>query len=191
VTYSSPALRDRLPQELPSQRQCPQSSRRLTLPSRGCPKGCAFCAPLMSNVRALTRTRRTRWRNDGGASKSAFNTSQMQAAHLQPSSKQGSFLQSGSERRFALLVLSLNGSRFAQLNSQKVAVLPRRRPSLRASTLSSCRFARFHSNPVRHRLRSALFPRAASVPFGNQRPNPSVEGTAKRLRLLSAPHLER
>ena len=25
--------------------------RRLTLPSRGCPKGCAFCAPLMSNVR--------------------------------------------------------------------------------------------------------------------------------------------
>jgi hypothetical protein len=26
-------------------------TRRLTLPSRGCPKGCAFCAPLMSNVR--------------------------------------------------------------------------------------------------------------------------------------------
>jgi hypothetical protein len=31
--------------------QCEQ--RRLTLPSRGCPKGCAFCAPLMSNVRRL------------------------------------------------------------------------------------------------------------------------------------------
>ena len=29
---------------------CPPQ-RRLTLPSRGCPKGCAFCAPLMSNVR--------------------------------------------------------------------------------------------------------------------------------------------
>jgi hypothetical protein len=27
----------------------------LTLPSRGCPKGCAFCAPLMSNVRCRTR----------------------------------------------------------------------------------------------------------------------------------------
>jgi hypothetical protein len=27
--------------------------RRLTLPSRGCPKGCAFCAPLMSNVGRL------------------------------------------------------------------------------------------------------------------------------------------
>jgi hypothetical protein len=29
------------------------SLRRLTLPSRGCPKGYAFCAPLMSNVRHL------------------------------------------------------------------------------------------------------------------------------------------
>ena len=28
-----------------------RTTRRLTLPSRGCPKGCAFCAPLMSNVR--------------------------------------------------------------------------------------------------------------------------------------------
>jgi hypothetical protein len=29
---------------------------RLTLPSRGCPKGCAFCAPLMSNVRRRRST---------------------------------------------------------------------------------------------------------------------------------------
>jgi hypothetical protein len=98
---------------------------------------------------------------------------------------------SGNERRLALLVLSLNGLRFAQLKSQKVAVLARRRPSLRASTVSNSRFARFHSNPVRHRLRSALFPLAASARFGNQRPNPSVEGMAKRLRLLSTPHLAR
>ena len=145
----------------------------------------------MSNVRALTQIRRTRERNDGIASKSTFNTSQMKAAHLQPSFEPGSLPWSVSERRFALLVLSLNGMRFAQLNSQKVAVLPRRRPSLRVSAASVSRFARFHSNPVRHRLRSALFPPAASVPVGTQRPNPSVEGTAKRLRLLSAPHLAR
>ena len=145
----------------------------------------------MSNVRALTRIRRTRWRNDGAASKFALNSSQMQATHLEPSPEPGSFLWSASERRFALLVLSVNGMRFAQLNSQKVAVLPRRRPSLRASTVSNSRFACFHSNSVRHRLRSALFSHAASVPFGHQRPNPSVEGTAKRLRLSSAPHLER
>ena len=154
----------------------------------------------MSNVRALTKLQRTRWRKDGGTSKSAFNASQMQAAHLQSSPEQGRILWSGSERRFALLVLSANGRRFAQLNSQKVGVLPMHGPSLRSSTVHSqragyCeshpRFACFHSNPVRHRLRSAPFPRAASVPFGHQRPNPSVEGTAKRLRLLSAPHLER
>ena len=154
----------------------------------------------MSNVRALTKMQRTRWRKHGGASKSAFNASQMEAVHLESSPEQGRAFWSGSELRFALLVLSVNGMRFAQLNSQKVGVLPMHHPSLRSSTVHSqragyCeshpRFACFHSNPVRHRLRSALFPLAASVPFGHQRPNPSVEGTAKRLRLLSAPHLER
>jgi hypothetical protein len=154
----------------------------------------------MSNVRALTQMQGTRCRKDGGASKPAFNASQMQAAHLESSPEQGRILWSGSERRFALLFLSVNGMRFAQLNSQKVDALPMHRPSLRSSTVHSqragyceshLRFACFQSNPVRHRLRSALFPRAASVPFGHQRPNPSVEGTAKRLRLLSAPHLER
>jgi hypothetical protein len=154
----------------------------------------------MSNVRALTRMQRTRWRKDGRASKSAFNASQMQAVHLQSSPEQGRALWSGGELRFALLVLSVNGMRFAQLNSQKVGVLSMHRPSLRSSAVRSQRVryweshprvACFHSSSVRHRLRSAPFPRAASVPFGNQRPNPSVEGTAKRLRLSSAPHLER
>ena len=154
----------------------------------------------MSNVRALTKMQRTRWRKDGGASKTAFNTTQMQAVHLESSPEEGRALWSGRELRFALLVLSVNGMRFAQLNSQKVGVLPMHHPSLRSSTVHSqragyCeshpRLSRFHFNSVRQRLRSALFPRAASVPFGHQRPNPSVEGTAKRLRLLSAPHLER
>jgi hypothetical protein len=154
----------------------------------------------MSNVRALTQMQRTRCCNDGGASKSAFNTSQMQAVHLESSPEKGRALCSGGVRRFALLVLSVNGMRFAQLKSQKVGVLRARRPSLRPKPVrlqrvahcnSTSRIARFHSSSVRHRLRSAPFPRAASVPFGNQRPNPSVEGTAKRLRLSSAPHLER
>jgi hypothetical protein len=154
----------------------------------------------MSNVRALTQMQRTRWRKEGGASKSEFNTSQMQAVHLESSPERGRALWSGGERRFALLVLSVNGMRFAQLNSRKVGVLRARRPSLRPNPVrlqrvahcnSTSRFARFHSSSVRHRLRSAPLPRAASAPVGNQRPNPSVEGTAKRLRLLSAPHLER
>jgi hypothetical protein len=174
-----------------SPRSCASATSALTLRSRGRPKGCAFCPPLTSHVRALTRIPRTRWRNSGGASKSAFNTNQMQAARLQSLPDQGSLLWSGCERRGTLRVLSVNGMRFAQLNSQKVAVVPRRRPSLRANPEGNPRFARFHSGPVRRSLRSALFPRAASVPFVHQRPNPSVEGTAKRLRLLSAPHLER
>jgi hypothetical protein len=154
----------------------------------------------MSNVRALTKLRRTRWRNDGAASKSAFKTTQVQAAHLPPSREPGSLLWSGGERRVALLVLSVNGMRFAQLNSQKVGFPRAPRPSLRPNPVrfqrvthckSTSRFARFHSNSVRHRLRSALFPRTPSVPCGKQRPNPSVEGMAKRLRLLSTPHLER
>ena len=145
----------------------------------------------MSNVRALTQMQRTRWRQDCGASKSAFNASQMQRVHLESSPEKGRALWSGGELRFALLVLSVNGMRFAHLNSQKVAVLPRRRPSLRAIAVGKVRFACFHSIPVRRSLRSVLFSHAASVPFGNQRPNPSVEGTAKRLRLLPAPHLER
>ena len=154
----------------------------------------------MSNVRALAIMQRTQRRNAGGASAPAFNTSQMQAVHLQSSPEERNLLWSGRERRFALLALSLSGLRFAQLNSQKVSVLPMHRPSLNSSAghsqrvgywESHPRLACFHSNPVRHRLRSALLPRAASVPFGHQRPNPSVEGTAKRLRLSSAPHLAR
>ena len=154
----------------------------------------------MSNVRALTQMQRIRWRKDGGASKSAFNATQMRAVHLESSPELGRALWSGGELRFALLVLSVNGMRFAQLNSQKVGVLPMHRPSLRSSTVHSqrggyCesypRLAGFDSNPVRHRLRSALFPRAASVPFGTQRPNPSIEGMPKRLRLLCTPHVKR
>ena len=39
---------------------------------------------VMSNVRALTKLRRIRWRNDSAASKSAFNTSQLQVLKQQP-----------------------------------------------------------------------------------------------------------
>jgi hypothetical protein len=154
----------------------------------------------MSNVRALAKMPRTLWPKHSAASKSAFNTSQMQALHLESSPEKGRALWSGGELRFALLVLSVNGMRFAQLNSQKVGVLRARRPSLRPKPVrlqrvahcnSTSRSARFHSSSVRHSLRPALFPHTASVPVGNQRPNPSVEGTAKRLRLLPAPHLER
>ena len=154
----------------------------------------------MSNVRALTRMGRTHWRGSGAASKSASNSIQMQASQFQSLRESESLHRSVGELRFALFVESVNGLRFAHLNSRKVGVLRAHRPSLRSNPArlqrvmygeSITRLARFRSILVRHRLRSAQFPHITSVPFGHQRPNPSVEGTAKRLRLLSAPHLER
>jgi hypothetical protein len=150
----------------------------------------------MSNVRALiSRTRRQRFRINSARSKTASHSTQMQSEL-----RFAIFEMSVSERRFAHLVKSINGLRFARLNSQKVGVQRARSSSpgsspVRLQRATYCevrpRFARFHSISVRHRLRAAPFPLANSVRFGHQRPNPSVEGTAKRLRLLSAPHLER
>jgi hypothetical protein len=113
---------------------------------------------------------------------------QMQAAHVHPSSHSTS------------LHWSVIGLRFAHLNSQGVGVLQARRPSRRCGPVlhqsatyceANPRSVCFHSVLVRRSLRSAFFPSAPSVRFSHQRPNPSVEGMAKRLRLLSTPHLKR
>ena len=125
--------------------------------------------------------RRAHWRGNGEASKSASNAIQMRATQLQPSRKSESFHWSVSELRFALLVESVNGLRFAHLNSQKVGVQSapshsRGSSPVRQQRVTYCegrpRFARVHSTPVRRRLRSAPFPPATSVRFGHQRPNP-------------------
>ena len=124
----------------------------------------------------------------------------MQAAHLLPPPDSDFFLWSVSERRFALLVQSVNGLRFAHPNSQTVGVLRVRRPSLcfdpiRLQRAMHCeshpRFAHFNSSSARHVPQPASVERAASVRFGHQRPNPSIEGMHKRLRLLCTPHVKR
>jgi hypothetical protein len=129
-----------------------------------------------------------------------FNSIQMQAAHLQPLPESESLHWSVGERRFALLEQSVNGLRFARLNSQKVGIQRARSPSASSTPVRRQRstygeglacLARFQFASVRYSLRSAAFPLAKSARFGHQRPNPSVEGTAKRLRLSSAPHLAR
>jgi hypothetical protein len=144
--------------------------------------------------------RRARWRNCDSTCKSASNAIQMQATQLQPPRESESLCWSVSELRFALLVESVNGLRFAHLNSQRVGAQRAHSPSrssspVRRRRVTYCegrpRFPEVHLISARHSLRSTPFPPAISVRFGHQRPNPSVEGTAKRLRLLSAPHLER
>jgi hypothetical protein len=170
----------------------------------------------MSNVRAHARIRRSRWSNLSPMVYSAFNTIQLQGTSMsvRPPANAAIKIQdarvsspnsvnapwSVNERRFALSSQSVRGLRFARLNSQGVVVLRMHRPSRSASSVrhqrvAHCgrqpRFACFHSILVRRRLQAAFLPPALAVPFGHQRPNPSVEGMAKRLRLLSTPHLKR
>ena len=101
-----------------------------------------------------------------------------------------SLLSMQSELRFAHFEESVSGLRFALLCSQKVGAPLRRRSafvaSLRLSTEPKSTEAavlppRFQLG--RRMLRLAMSKSAKFVPLGHQRPNPSVEGTAKRLRL--------
>ena len=102
------------------------------------------------------------------------------------------------ELLFALFEGSVSGLRFARLFSQRVSA-PLRRRSAFVAKLSLIHRIENHrsSRPPPHfqvsrrMLRLPVSKSAKFVPLGHQRPNPSVEGTAKRLRLLSAPHLER
>ena len=139
---------------------------------------------------------------DSACCKTAFRSTRMQSAQSQPKSRtsSASVLWSACERRFALLEESVNGLRFAPLSSQKVVTPPRRRAPRCASTALTHRTSHCeggsccpssHFSAGRRMLRPGMFQSVKFVRFGHQRPNPSVEGTAKRLRLLSAPHLER
>jgi len=110
------------------------------------------------------------------------------------------FEKSGSETHFAHLVQSVNGLRFAQLNSQQAGAPPGRRSPLRHRTALTprinhgdvtCRSPASQSFAGRRMLRPTMLLPTKFVRFGHQRPNPSVERTAKGLRPSSAAHLER
>jgi len=110
------------------------------------------------------------------------------------------FEESVSELRFAHLFKSGNGLRFAQLNSQKVGAPPGRHSPLRHGVAltprtnqceGACRSPASQSFAGRRMLRPTMPLPTKFVRFGHQRPNPSVERTAKGLRPSSAAHLER
>jgi hypothetical protein len=109
-----------------------------------------------------------------------------------------SLLSMQSKLRFALSEESVNGLRFARFCSQKVGAPLRRRNAFVASPGSSkeprsveAAVSSSQFQASRRMLRLAMSTSTKFVPFGNQRPNPSVEGMAKRLRLLPTPHLAR
>ena len=188
------------------------STSRLTLRSSGQPPGYQRL-PLNSNVRALiSRTRRQRFRTNGACSKTAFQSTQVQFAQSPSSSASAGVLWSASELRFALLEKSVNGLRFAHLewsvaewrfaplNSRKVGAPPRRRSPLCHRTAlmprnehceGACRSSASQSLAVRRMLRPAMLQPTKFMRFGYQRPNPSIEGMPKRLRLLCTPHVKR
>ena len=102
------------------------------------------------------------------------------------------------ELRFALFEESVSGLRFARLLSQRVGAPLRRRSASVESRRSSKKpqsaeavvlSSQFQA--ARRMLRPAMSTSTKIVPLGHQRPNPSVEGMAKRLRLLATPHLAR
>jgi hypothetical protein len=144
----------------------------------------------MSNVRAHARIRRTLWSSLSPMVNPAFNTNQMQGtlarvrppassaiqmhATRLPSPNSATGPWSVNERRSALFVESVNGLRFAHLNSQSVGVLRTRRSSrpfgtVRVQRASYCerqpRSACFHSALVRRSLQAAFLPSATSVRF--------------------------
>jgi hypothetical protein len=102
------------------------------------------------------------------------------------------------ELRFAPFEESVSGLRFARLCSQRVGSPLRRQTAFVASPglLKELRSAgavisSSQRQAGRRMLRLAMSTATKFVPLGHQRPNPSVEGMAKRLRLLSTPHLAR
>jgi hypothetical protein len=158
---------------------------RLTLPSRGCPKGCAFCAPLMSNVRRRDRVKgeKVPCRKDFTCSRPAIVIGAEESVAKARSSmyRQASRSRIGSCSSTTPLVKSVHA----------LAI-----PSLRPSSLVALVNAGGESKQVK----TTMSP-ARSVPVGSgansmaaaqtTTPNPSIEGMPKRLRLLCTPHVKR
>ena len=160
---------------------CPRRARRLTLPSRGCPKGCAFCAPLMSNVRRREY-----------------------AQCASPSHGRGFKQASPLLHTWALAPIRNQDPTLGRLqcfdpcgkNTNRVLALKREQEQMLVSQLGPQPYRA--STAVAARKASVSLPRGLRLEFGMRSycsstatPNPSVEGMAKRLRLLSTPHLER
>jgi hypothetical protein len=159
----------------------------LTLPSRGCPKGCAFCAPLMSNVRRRDCIKK--------------KTCVMERLSL---TRSPAFVicteASVANEKQAISSLPSQchiGIGFGTLplvNSQSATALAHR------GQLPSSLVAPVNAGGESKQMQATI-PRFRSVPVGSEAntmvaaqpatPNPSIEGMPKRLRLLCTPHVKR
>ena len=188
----------------PCTNPCPRKARRLTLPSRGQTKGYAFCLPLMSNVRPTSVN-----------SKSArCHATRASLRSIHPVGTRVLSPPLGLKSLFARAVRASPAS--APLALCRERTTPSRSQSVRLVTHSIQNRALVHPRSgmqenvpsLVHRELSRLGARfCPSTSSARQlvskrvaarrmwcrppRPNPAVEGTAKRLRLSSAPHLAR
>ena len=178
--------------------------RALTTSSRGQPKSCAFCLPLMSNVRptsvntnsAPSYARRTSLRisfpvgNHVPPPPLNLKSRFARAVRASPASAPPALCSeraTPSRARAAPLVKQGIQNR---AGVQVQSCMQEKVPSLVPHELSrSCTGFCPSTSSVKQLVSKRV---AAQRSWWRQpRPNPSVEGTAKRLRLLSAPHLER
>ena len=180
------------------------AQRRLTLPSRGCPKGCAFQSPLMSNVRPTSVNTRSAPSN---ATKTSFRGSPFVGARvLSPPLDLKSRFVPAVRASPASAPLALCRERTTPSRSQSVRLVthsiqnralvhPRSGMQENVPSLVHRELSRLGARfcPSTSSARQLVSKRVAARRMWCRppRPNPAVEGTAKRLRLSSAPHLAR
>jgi hypothetical protein len=173
----------------------------LTLPSRGCPKGYAFCAPLMSNVRpsCMKATAAPSYAANASERISSLGGSQavlprveygLRAARAARPSAVGAPPALCRERKLSFH--SCSGSLVKQ-NSVVVYARFIKEPT---AAILQCSASGFAQNTIR-RSRPAeirLVSKRAALQRSwcrLSRPNPSIEGKTKMLRISFSPHVKR
>ena len=154
--------------------------RRLTLPSRGCPKGCAFRSPLMSNVRFRTHAMCK------PKLKSRFQVVELIVPNMNARANPKPRPHAGKAAVLRVALQECKSSARAEARArinvgQSVVPQPYRARTAGATRKTSVALPRV----LRLELGLRLF--GSSTPT----PNPSIEGMPKRLRLLCTPHVKR
>jgi hypothetical protein len=181
-----------------------QRNASLTLPSRGCPKGCAFCAPLMSNVRpsCMNATSAPSYAENASQRISSLSGSlavlprterRSRAARAACPSAVGAPPALCRERELSFHSCSVS---LVKQRLQNAASGHARFIKEPTATVFHCSGLHFAQNTVRQSRpaeRQLVSKRAALQRSWCRppRPNPSIEGMPKRLRLLCPPHVKR
>jgi hypothetical protein len=176
----------------------------LTLPSRGCPKGCAFCAPFMSNVRPSCMNA------NAAPSYAALASERISSLRgslaVLPRVECRSRAARAARPSAVSAPLPLCRERTIPSRSRSVPLVKQSIQN-RAFVQARCRRQEKTTSAVFHKVSRSGTVRCSSSAAVRQlvservaaqrsrcrlsRPNPSIEGMPKRLRLLCTPHVKR